>query len=141
MSAVLKIVEKSLGRPQEATFELRLVSERMTGREIIARHIAQEVTRQNEKRSAAWTGHRRAGSFMVGFEPHPAEQKLNLAKPVRRPKLLDPAAEHKAALAAFESNRMIMLLDDRQIEDLDAEITLRDNSEVTFLRLVPLVGG
>jgi hypothetical protein len=34
-----------------------------------------------------------------------------------------------------------MLVDDRQIGDLDEPIVLTPDSEVVFLRLTPLVGG
>jgi hypothetical protein len=34
-----------------------------------------------------------------------------------------------------------MLVDDRQVESLDEEITLQPNTRVSFLRLTPLVGG
>jgi hypothetical protein len=34
-----------------------------------------------------------------------------------------------------------MLVDDRQVEDLDEEIELRVSTEVSFVKLIPLVGG
>ena len=45
------------------------------------------------------------------------------------------------ALSAFDRNGFILLVDDRQVADLDEEITLAETSTVTFLRLTPLVGG
>jgi hypothetical protein len=35
----------------------------------------------------------------------------------------------------------LLLVDDRQLTELDQEALLRPGSEVTFLRLLPLVGG
>ncbi|WP_117212694.1 hypothetical protein [Allorhizocola rhizosphaerae] len=52
-------------------------------------------------------------------------------------------AERQFALAvqAFSRNGFIVLVDDRQVEELDDVIDLRMGTEITFLELVPLVGG
>jgi hypothetical protein len=51
----------------------------------------------------------------------------------------DDAIEH--ALKAFRQNRFFVLVEGRQVEDLDDVIPFRPTSEVTFVRLVPVVGG
>ncbi|NML50508.1 hypothetical protein HHL19_12640 [Streptomyces sp. R302] len=52
---------------------------------------------------------------------------------------------HEAALGraldAFSRNGFLVLVGDRQIEDLDETVALGPDTEVVFLRLVPLVGG
>lgn len=45
------------------------------------------------------------------------------------------------ALNAFEENRVILLVNDVQMEKLDEEIIVTPATRVTFLKLVPLVGG
>jgi hypothetical protein len=45
------------------------------------------------------------------------------------------------ALQAFERGRVLLLVDDRQVERLDEEIVLAPDTTVTFLELVPLAGG
>jgi hypothetical protein len=35
----------------------------------------------------------------------------------------------------------VVLVGDRQVEDVDEELSLDDASDVAFVRLVPLVGG
>lgn len=45
------------------------------------------------------------------------------------------------ALRAFERNGFFVIVDGVQIEDLDVELRLTPTSDVTFVRLVPLVGG
>ena len=42
---------------------------------------------------------------------------------------------------AFGRNGFVVLVDDRQVEELDEDIELALGTEVTFLKLVPLVGG
>ncbi len=44
-------------------------------------------------------------------------------------------------MAAFEKTGFLILVDDRQITDLDTEIEIRHDAAVSFLRLVPLIGG
>jgi hypothetical protein len=45
------------------------------------------------------------------------------------------------ALTAFEDGLYYVFLDEVQIEDLDQPIDLSADSQITFLRLVPLAGG
>ena len=45
------------------------------------------------------------------------------------------------AETAFSRNGFVVLVGDRQIEELDEEVDLRRDTEVTFLKLVALVGG
>jgi hypothetical protein len=52
---------------------------------------------------------------------------------------LDEAIE--TALRAFSANRFFLLVDRRQIVDLDAPFPLTPKSAVVFLRLTPLKGG
>jgi hypothetical protein len=60
---------------------------------------------------------------------------------MRRPRLVDADKQTEIALAGFERGQILMLVDDRQVDDLDHVVTLREGSTVTFLKLVPLVGG
>jgi hypothetical protein len=52
---------------------------------------------------------------------------------------VDNAVE--VALQAFEDGLYFVFIDDQQIEGLDAIAPLTPNSQLLFLRLVPLVGG
>jgi hypothetical protein len=47
----------------------------------------------------------------------------------------------EVAARAVQSGSLIMLLAERQVEDLDAPVALHEGDEVTFIRLVPLIGG
>lgn len=47
----------------------------------------------------------------------------------------------QTALKAFEDNAFLLLVDETQIETLDTEIVLTPGSIVTFIQLIPLVGG
>jgi hypothetical protein len=54
---------------------------------------------------------------------------------------IDAERQTDVALRAFERGQMLLLVDDRQIDGLEHEVTLRPGSTVTFLKLVPLAGG
>lgn len=45
------------------------------------------------------------------------------------------------ACRSFDRNGFVMLVGDRQVEDLDELLDLRESPVVAFVRLVPLVGG
>lgn len=50
-------------------------------------------------------------------------------------------AQIKTACETFDRGQLIVLLPGRQAQTLDETLTLEDGDEVTFLRLVPLIGG
>ena len=137
MAAVLKIVDERFGpggTERRDAVELRLVSERVTPREIIRRRVEAEIEALRLRKIAS--AHTR--SFLI--EAAPAERALNrlTLKPPRVPKAEDETAR---ACAAFERQGFIMLFDERQIDDLDACVTVTADSKVVFLYLTPLKGG
>jgi hypothetical protein len=115
-----------------AALELQLESERLTVRELIRARVHQEVRAYNAKPPG--------GRFLGLVQPTGAEQELN-GRLRRRPRRIDPDAQVKTAIRAFERGHVLLLVDDRQVEGLDTEVTLRTGSTVAFLKLVPLVGG
>jgi hypothetical protein len=60
---------------------------------------------------------------------------------MRRPHRIDWERQADAAVEAFGRNGFVVLVGDRQVEDVDEELSLDDASDVAFVRLVPLVGG
>lgn len=138
--AHLAIVEKIVGQTQRQAFTLRLASERVTARDVVAKHVREEVDRLNDLVRLRHTEKNRVSSFLVGDYSHVLERVLN--RPSRKgPKVLDTAKEVEAALDAIKAKKVIVLFDDFEVEDLDADLTVTDQSKITFLRLVPLVGG
>jgi hypothetical protein len=117
----------------EATGELTLefLTERITVRELIRSRVYQEVREYNAAMN---------GSFRGLVQPPEAERTLNgyRLRPGRR---IDWERQFALAVKAFQGNGVIVLVDDCQVEELDAEIELRADSRVAFLRLTPLVGG
>jgi hypothetical protein len=54
---------------------------------------------------------------------------------------IDWQAQYEKTVQAFERNGFVLLVNDRQMTELDEEVELRCDTTITFLRLVPLVGG
>ena len=149
MAALLKLVDEHFGAGETArkpAMELRLVSEKVTVRDIISRRVADEVEAVNAERLSYAIRHEQTRSFLIPIEKGSVEDQLKPSlfdRIKKRPNqnLLDANKEIKRAIEAFESRRFLLLFDDRQIEDLDYEIPLMPDSEVVFLRLSPLKGG
>ncbi|MEU6312949.1 hypothetical protein [Streptomyces sp. NPDC047014] len=110
---------------------LDLPEERLALRELIRRRVFQEVAEFHARRPEVFRGLVR---------PEGAEAVLN-GWALRGPRSVDPEKQTALALRAFARNGFLVLVGDRQITGLDEEIDLRADTEVTFLTLVPLVGG
>lgn len=54
---------------------------------------------------------------------------------------IDPEKAGYEALSGFQRNVFFVIIDGKQREDLEEELTLTQNSEVRFIQLMPLVGG
>ncbi|WP_328873398.1 hypothetical protein OHT76_26810 [Streptomyces sp. NBC_00287] len=76
-------------------------------------------------------------------EPGPrldvAEERLTVRELIGR--RMRRKADRERALKAFTANGLIVLVGDRQLTDLDEQVDLTADTEVTFLKLIPLVGG
>lgn len=140
MAALLKLVDEDFGTPVEArrpAGELRLASQRVCARTIIAERVTQEVALLNEQTRGTMAQR----SFIIALDPQSPELALNPASPRRPGRRRDAATEIARACAAFEQRRFLLLVDDRQLDGLDDEIGFADGAEVVFLKLSPLKGG
>jgi hypothetical protein len=134
MSTTLKIRDEttlSLGGDEESGFTLDVLTARITVRELIRTRVANEVRDYNLRQPEYFRG-------LV--QPTDAERTLNGFK-MRTRRRIDPENQVELALKAFYTNGFILLVDDRQVDELEEEIEVRPDTTVTFLKLVPLVGG
>ncbi|MET8007454.1 hypothetical protein [Nonomuraea glycinis] len=112
-------------------FSLPDLPDSVTARELVRLRVREEVARHN----AAPSQH-----FRGLVEPTDAEVELNGYR-LRALRRLDWERQADAAEAAFARNGFILLVGDRQIDDLDERIALVGDPVVSFIKLVPLVGG
>lgn len=110
---------------------LEIAEERLALRELIRRRVFQEVAEYNARTPEVFQG-------LV--QPEHAERVLN-GYVLHSPRRMDPETQTELALGAFAGNGFLVLVGERQVTDLDEEIELALGTEVTFLKLVPLVGG
>jgi hypothetical protein len=103
----------------------------VTLRELIRLRVREEVARYNAQPTERFHGLVR---------PMQAEEDLNGYR-MRTPTRIDWERQADTAVTAFARNGFFVLVGDRQVEDLDEELTLDEASDVAFVRLVPLVGG
>lgn len=113
------------------SFTLRFPSEQISVRELIETRVREEVGNYNLNKPDVFRG-------LV--QPSEAERTLNGFK-MPKEKRINPDEQCEKALAAFERNGFIVLVDDKQIEFLSDIIEIKPKTTVTFLKLVPLVGG
>jgi hypothetical protein len=91
------------------------LSDRITLRELIRTRVREEVAKANS-------------APLV--QPAPG-----------RTKPVDWQRQAEVALDGFGRNAFFVLVDGRQVEELDDELALTADSDVRFVKLVPLVGG
>ena len=133
MSTTLTVRDEttsSFGSADEG-FTLDLPSERITLRELIRTRVYQEVSDYNLHQPEYFRG-------LV--QPADAERTLNGFK-VRQRRKIDPEKQFKRAIESFHRNGFFILVNDRQVDDLEEEIEIGADTSVTFLKLVPLAGG
>ncbi len=112
-------------------FSLDFLEERITVRELIRSRVYEEVRLFNFSKP---------GYFKGLVQPSDAEAVLNGYK-LREKRAIDWQKQYEIALEAFRKNGFVILVDDRQVEDLDHVVELKAGTQVSFLKLVPLVGG
>ena len=131
MPTTLTVRDESTSGKTLNEFVLDLLTERITVRELIRSRVYQEVQDFNVKQSREFRG-------LV--QPEEAEKSLNGWK-LKKPRKLDWHKQFDRAVEAFVANQILILVNDRQAESLDEEIVVAPDTTVTFLRLMPLVGG
>lgn len=125
------IKDETFGGDTLNSFALEFLSAKVTVADIIRERVQYEVDAYNRK-----TGLR----FKGLIQPTDAEAELNGYR-IKKRRKIDAGKQVEIALTAFTKNGFILLIDDAQAESLAQTILLRDEMEISFLKLTPLVGG
>ena len=134
MAATLTIVDEKLTGERTPVFTLDSLTETMTIREVIRARIYEEVQDFNQKQKDG------LGIFRGLIQPSDTEVAMNGFK-MKKPKHIDWEKQYEMACEAFEKNGFFVIVGDRQAESLDETFDVKVDTEVSFLKLVPLVGG
>jgi hypothetical protein len=129
--AMVTFVDESTAGARSTSWAMEIFEERLALREVIRRRVYQEVAEYNAAQSEVFRG-------LV--QPTDAEVALNGYR-MRKPRRIDAEQQFELAVRAFARNGFVVLVDDRQVEELDDVVELHRDTEVTFLKLVALVGG
>lgn len=134
MTYTVQVLDETTARPRpQPAMTLEFEEETVTVRELIRRRIYEECLEYN-------AGQRQAFEGLV--TPEAAERALNGQK-AGRGHILDWQQQFRKAVEGFERNGLIVLVGDEQAIDLEqpVQLTLREPLDVTFIKLIPLIGG
>jgi hypothetical protein len=103
----------------------------------IADLIRLKVEEEARRLAAMQTMAQRPAEVGLGRE----YQDLGVLALAPAPQLIDLEAEVQKAQQAFAAGRFLILVDGRRYTQLDESVTLKPQSAVKFVRLMPLTGG
>jgi len=130
-TAALTIRDRSTDGKINNEFVINFPVEEVTVRELISTRVSEEVDKHNIDLTKTFQGL---------IQPSDTEVTLNGFR-LKKNKKVNKKEQIKKALDAFYTNQLIVLINKTQAEDLDDVIRITPNTVVTFLKLVPLVGG
>jgi len=131
MASTLRISDETTSGQTTNTFALDCPTERFTVRELIRARIYQEVLDYNQREPECFRG-------LVA--PSEAEKTERGYKLWQRRKI-DWQQQCERALEAFESKGFLILVGDQQARSLDQVFEVKAHTEVSFIKLAPLVAG
>ncbi|WP_207420271.1 hypothetical protein [Desertivirga brevis] len=128
----ITIKDETIGGNILNEIKIQIASERTTVREIIEARVTAEVQDYNQRSPLVYYG-------LV--KPSDSESELNGYRLRKRDMKIDPEQQIYTALDAFQQNGFFVLIDNNQAEYLDQEVLVNQRTEVSFIKLTPLVGG
>jgi hypothetical protein len=106
-------------------------SRKISIRELIEARVRNEVDTYNKKPLEYFKGL---------IDPMDSEKTINGVKIPNR-KHIDAEKQVYVALNAFQKNGFFVVVDNEQCTSLDQDVTLNDDTRISFIKLTPLVGG
>ena len=106
-------------------------SETVSVKDIIEARVHGEVEAYNKRLPEYYNGL---------IEPSDAEKTINGYK-LRSKKPIDGEKQVYVALDAFQKNGFFVLVDNQQCSSLEQTVQLTANTQISFVKLTPLVGG
>jgi hypothetical protein len=131
MLITVRIKDQSGAGRVAASMTLENISSTTTLRDLVRTRVREEVARYNAGPTPVFTG------LVMPEGAQPATEGYRMEKPRR----IDWERQADRAIEAFEHNGFFVLVDDRQVTELDQELDLTADSDIRFVRLVQLIGG
>lgn len=133
MPATLEVYDESTTGDRGEPIVLEFLTEEITIRELIRERVYQEVQDFNLQQA-------QQPVFRGLVMPTDAEQTLN-GYELKTKRQIDWQEQFDKATTAFEAGSILVLVNDRQADSLEERVTITPGTTVSFLKLVPLVGG
>ena len=127
----ITVEDKTPGYKVQNSVDLDFDRETITVEELISRRVQTEVAEYNKNKNEVFSG-------LV--QPGESEKLLNGYR-MKKAREIDAEKQCYLALDAFQKNGYFVIIDDKQVSSLKEEIALRPGISVTFIKLMPLVGG
>ena len=127
----VRLVDESPGNAEQLWLSVEAPSERLTLRDLIRLRVECEVERYNARLPERYHGLIEIDErerMLQGDRPSPLEP-------------LDPVQQVERAWKSFERNGFFVSVDGESIGSLDAPLQISAESDIRFLKLVPLMGG
>jgi hypothetical protein len=128
---VITIKDETLSGKLLQEIDLEFATEQVTVKDIISERVLHEVEQYNKKLP---------GIFNGLVEPSDAEKTINGYK-LKARRTIDAEKQVYVALDAFQKNGYFVLIDNIQSESLDQPVLLKKDTNISFIKLTPLVGG
>ena len=141
MVLAVAIYDKTLGGSQRIVRELRLVSQRMSARGIIELRVDAEIAAFNAQAEKSIAQHNSMLVIPIFVEVALTGRKNYGSARDIEGRGIDREKQIETVLEAFTANKLLMFVDSKQITELEQQVAFAERSTVTFIKLVPLVGG
>lgn len=94
--------------------------------DLVAAHVQAEIQRAQYMRDTSLTLH-----YLLADDIHQAPATMSI----------NPSTEIDRAQVGLAERRYLLVVDGAAIMDLHTPLTLTPQSQITFVRLLPLIGG
>lgn len=128
---ILTITDETFSGTVTNEINIEFEQVEITVKDLIEQRVSQEVAKYNNRVIEKFNGL---------IQPTEKENLLN-AFSKKEFRMIDGEQQVYIALDAFQKNGFFVLVDDKQVESLEERIQLRPMMKVSFIKLVPLVGG
>ncbi|MEZ5391706.1 MAG: hypothetical protein R2724_02255 [Bryobacterales bacterium] len=127
----VRLVDETPGRVEQLWLSIEAPKERLTLRELIRLRVEREVQRYNACLPERYHGL---------IEVEQAERILQGDR-TAPDKVLDAREQVEKACRSFERHGFFVSVDGRSIGSLEEEILIAPETDIRFLKIVPLMGG
>jgi hypothetical protein len=129
--ATMVVHDRTASGKSVGSIELLDLPDRFTLRDLIRTRVREEVARYNLRPTAIFAGF---------VQPDGATQTAG-GFSMSAPRRIDWERQAQIAIKAFGRNGFFVIVDGKQMTELDEEIALTGPSDIGFIKLTPLVGG